>query len=361
MNKCDLAGASDLRRALSLVASVSPAARIVQTTRCSADVSALLNIGAFEMREKLPCLASVHQLGPSRNGVCTQADSVMTTTTACAACRATEPASSTGAALACAHGDGAHTLGGQVAAECSSDQQQHSSDEHGNSIGDRHQHTGHDHNDHAHNGHDHDPGIRSVLLSTRRRVNLDAFREWVGRLLWESEGTADDDENELSRTISSDDGDDDVDGDGGGGPPTLVAETAADAVVVDSAAAASQTVSAPAALVALLNTETSTHPLAPPAPPPPAPPPSSQQQCAVFRGKGVLYDAHGTRYIFQSVYALFDLQPATGAAAVSHADGAAGEREESRVLFIGRGLQQGELQAGLNGCCGCCSDNDDEK
>ena len=176
--------------------------------------------------------------------------------------------------------------------------------------------------------HAHDPSVRSVLLSTRLPVDLDRFRVWVGTLLWEAVTTG-----AADAPIEGGGGDDDNDDDDDSGPPLLL-EGGDDRP-------------APKALSALASEPRGT---ATPAPPP-----------VVFRGKGVLYahaDGAGAsgaavvrRFIFQSVFTLFDVELASGDAAAPGADGPHGAAGESRVLLIGRGLDKEALQRALEACC----------
>lgn len=160
--------------------------------------------------------------------------------------------------------------------------------------------------------HAHDGGIASVVLSRAAPVDLRAFRLFVGQLLWRDAADA--------AAVAGDGGDGEHDGDARSDasppPPALVTDDGTEGGAAGDA---------------------------------------GPTTAVIMRGKGVVYAVGGdsagvgtadaaaaapVRHIFQAVHELFDVQPATGAAAT--ATDAAGTT--SRVLLIGRGLDAAALQ-----------------
>jgi G3E family GTPase len=197
----------------------------------------------------------------------------------------------------------------------------------------------------AHHHHVHDSRVTSVTVTSRLPVELAAFKSWVGQLLWERAVPGQ--QAELRALAApacppandggagggaSDEGDDDA-------PPELLIEH-------DAGSGGGSSGSGGDGINGSSSSSSS----------------SSDgggdegagEGPQVFRGKGVLHVAAGggvvVPHIFQSVHALFDVNPATGASATAlqaPASLAAG----SRLLFIGEGLDGPALQRSFDALC----------
>lgn len=192
----------------------------------------------------------------------------------------------------------------------------------GHSHGDDHGHcdVAHDH-EHSDCGtaHKHDSRVGSVVLATTSPVDLAAFRTWIGEILWDNRvpgangpgasGVAGHDGSLPAPALAPSEGDDDD------APPDLAAPEEATEI-------------------------------------------QSGPATRIFRGKGILFvaledssEATGSPqivpHIFQSVHALFDVNPARGASADALSTPQA-QAEGSRVLLIGENLHPQQMQESFN-------------
>lgn len=164
----------------------------------------------------------------------------------------------------------------------------------------------------------HDAAVRTIALRSTWPVDMGRFRAWVEHLLWEQQQQP-----------------------GAAGPATPATGAAAAVQAADSTAPAAATgASAPVAAGAASSAATASAAAAVAAVP------------QLLRMKGLL-DVAGSDcvHLFQAVYDLYDVAPGASWQQFLQQQQQQGAGRLSRLVLIGRGLDQAALQAAFEQCC----------